>query len=242
MSTLTFTHPELGTVTVIERAGSHKLSARWVNGRLRVNLPAGLTRSQIADAVSRHVADFKSMKPKPRFSPGDVIDCGGNFGLRIVTASTGQKDFDVSLSPLSSSVRPEFTITVPAATDSSSAEFQQKISNCIHLAARYLAPTILIARGRQLAAELGLRVDSWEIAHGKTTLGTCYPRQRRIRLSYMVMLLTPELRDYIIYHELAHLTEPGHTDRFHRLCDSYCGGREAELVSLLRRYPWPVDR
>ncbi|WP_168185202.1 M48 metallopeptidase family protein [Duncaniella dubosii] len=87
-----------------------------------------------------------------------------------------------------------------------------------------------------------LRVDSWEIAHGRTVLGTCYPRQRRIRLSYLNVFLPPELRDYIIRHELAHLTEPGHTAAFHTLCDRYCSGRESQLTHSLRNYHWPVDR
>ena len=73
-------------------------------------------------------------------------------------------------------------------------------------------------------------------------LGTCYPRQRRIRLSFLNVFLTPELRDYIIHHELAHLSCPGHTPEFHSLCDRYCGGRERILIRLLHSYPWPVER
>ncbi|MDE6813007.1 MAG: M48 family metallopeptidase, partial [Duncaniella sp.] len=73
-------------------------------------------------------------------------------------------------------------------------------------------------------------------------LGTCYPRLRRIRLSYLNVFLTPELRDYIICHELAHLTEPGHTPAFHALCDRYCLGRERELIRRLHTYPWPIER
>ena len=40
MSSLTLNHPTLGAMTVTERRGSGKISARWVNGQLRVNVPA----------------------------------------------------------------------------------------------------------------------------------------------------------------------------------------------------------
>jgi len=54
------------------------------------------------------------------------------------------------------------------------------------------------------------------------------------------VFLTRELREYIICHELAHLREMNHSAAFHRLCDSYLGGREASLEKKLREYRWPV--
>ncbi len=50
------------------------------------------------------------------------------------------------------------------------------------------------------------------------------------------------LCDYIIYHELAHLTEMNHGERFHTLLNQYLEGREATLSKELQRYSWPVFR
>lgn len=58
----------------------------------------------------------------------------------------------------------------------------------------------------------------------------------------MLVFLPLELSDYVIYHELAHLTEMNHSPRFHALLDSYLGGREAELVRKLKGFVWPVLR
>lgn len=317
MSTLLIDHPTLGQVTVTERRGSGKLSARWKNGRLHVNLPAGLTRRQIEQAIDRHRDDFERIRPRPRYTPGTHIQIhpapttspapatapAATAALSASAASTpaatatsaplaapaatplgalsavpastttplpkDPKDFkgpkdptpthpqeapsfeitlettpdaDFSILVSTSGATHHFTILIPTGPDLTSPIVQTLIDRQIKTIGRHIAPTILLPRARQLAGTLGLRVDRWEIAHGRNVLGTCYPRERRIRLSYLNVFLTPELRDYIILHELTHLTEPGHTPAFHTLCNHYCRGREAELIRLLHTYPWPVER
>ena len=303
MSTLLIDHPTLGQVTVTERRGSGKLSARWKNGRLHVNLPAGLTRRQIEQAIDRHRDDFERIRPRPRYTPGIQIHpapttppapatapaatatpaplaAPGSTPLpapSAVPASTATttplpkdpKDFkdpkdptpthpqeapsfeitietapdaDFSILVSTSGTTHRFTILIPTGLDLTNPTVQTLIDRQVKTIGRHIAPELLLPRARQLAATLGLRVDRWEIAHGRNVLGTCYPRERRIRLSYLNVFLTPELRDYIILHELTHLTEPGHTPAFHTLCNRYCRGREAELISLLHTYPWPVER
>lgn len=241
MATFRISHPTLGEVTVIRRTGSGKLSARWINGKLRVNIPAHATDKDILRAIEQHKADFEAIRPKPRYAIGQTIDCH-NFRVTIVLGKPGQTKPDINLATGASSSDPHFIITLPDGRNPEEPELQQAVSRCLHTAARHLAPCILLPEARRLAERFGLKVDKWEIAHGKNTLGTCFPTQRRIRLSYLCVFLDPELRRYIICHELAHLTEPGHTPAFHRLCDSYCNGREAILISRLHSFSWPVDR
>lgn len=241
MATFRISHPTLGEVTVIRRTGSGKLSARWINGKLRVNIPAHATDKDILRAIEHHKADFEAIRPKPRYAIGQTIDCH-NFRVTIVLGKPGQTKPDINLATGASSSDPHFIITLPDGRNPEEPELQQAVSRCLHTAARHLAPRILLPEARRLAERFGLKVDKWEIAHGKNTLGTCFPTQRRIRLSYLCVFLDPELRHYIICHELAHLTEPGHTPAFHRLCDSYCNGCEAILISRLHSFSWPVDR
>ncbi|WP_300886159.1 hypothetical protein, partial [uncultured Duncaniella sp.] len=73
MSTFTLTHPTLGHITVTERSGSGKISARWTSGQLKVNIPAGLSSRRIADTIERHAADFERIRPRPRYHPGTII-------------------------------------------------------------------------------------------------------------------------------------------------------------------------
>lgn len=240
MSVYRFLHPTLGMVTATGRPGSHKLSARWVNEELHINIPKGVSPADIKKAVEHNLAEFEAIKPKPRYEIGQRIDCH-NFTIDITEAPAGQTKPDIFLNSDNSS-QPKFIITIPHIAPVATPRTQQAIARCIHLAARHVAPKVLLPKAQSIAANLGLYVNKWEISYGKTTLGCCFTRQRRIRLSYMCVFLDPELRDYIICHELAHLTEPGHTKAFHTLCDRYCSGHERSLVRRLRQFPWPVDR
>lgn len=259
MSTHHIDHPTLGLITVTERRGSRRLTARWVGGQLRVNIPAGVTRRQIDEAIERHSADFERIRPRPLYSLGTQIpiittpsgDCKPGHPDSLSASASHDSPDCLTVSILPTTHHSDLTLTagsggfhilIPEATDIASTATQLRIDNCVKTIGRKLAPAILLPRARQIADRLGLRVDSWEIAHGRNVLGTCYPRQRRIRLSYLNVFLTPELRDYIIHHELAHLTEPGHTAAFHALCDRYCSGDERRLIRLLHAYHWPVQR
>lgn len=81
----------------------------------------------------------------------------------------------------------------------------------------------------------------WIISSGFRTLGSC-SSSGLISLSHILVFLPEELRDYIILHELAHLSEMNHSARFHALLDSYLDGRESQLRSRLRSFPWPILR
>ena len=78
-------------------------------------------------------------------------------------------------------------------------------------------------RARQLAGEYGLTRPAsirW-VDNQVSRWGSCTPRDRTIRISSK---LGPEplwVIDYVIVHELAHLSVPGHGPRFWALVDRY---------------------
>ncbi|MDE5555389.1 MAG: M48 family metallopeptidase, partial [Muribaculaceae bacterium] len=105
--------------------------------------------------------------------------------------------------------------------------------------ARYLAPAVLLPRAADLADSVGVRPAEWRLTSGRKTLGRCDSR-RVISLSVVLVFMPQELRDYVVYHELAHLTEMNHSPKFHALCDRYCNGREAELERRLKQFRFPL--
>ena len=90
-------------------------------------------------------------------------------------------------------------------------------------------------RMERLAAQTGLRYTKLTIRATRTKWGSCSARNT-ISLSLYLMTLPEHLRDFVILHELCHTVHHNHSERFHRLLDSWVGGREKELNRELRCY------
>lgn len=68
-------------------------------------------------------------------------------------------------------------------------------------------------RIRSLSEKAGVKYHSWSLSSAKGRWGSC-SSDRRIRLNWRLMHLKPEIIDYVIAHELAHLSEMNHSPRF----------------------------
>lgn len=73
------------------------------------------------------------------------------------------------------------------------------------------------------------------IKNNKSNWGSC-STLRNINLNMHLVNLPKELIEFIIVHELCHLVYPNHGERFHKLVDNICGGREKELSRRLKAY------
>jgi len=62
----------------------------------------------------------------------------------------------------------------------------------------------------------------------KARWGSCTPGDRTIRLSARLRGMPSWVIDYVIVHELAHLLEPGHDDRFWAWVDRYPQAERAQ--------------
>jgi predicted metal-dependent hydrolase len=61
---------------------------------------------------------------------------------------------------------------------------------------------------------VGVRAERFYVQHMKTKWGSCNPAARNIRLNTELAKKPPECLEYIVVHELVHLREPTHNDRF----------------------------
>ncbi len=75
------------------------------------------------------------------------------------------------------------------------------------------ALSILAPRVAHYAAQLGLREPRIAISNARTQWGVC-TQDGRIRLSWRLVHVAPELADYVVAHEVAHLVELNHSARF----------------------------
>ena len=69
--------------------------------------------------------------------------------------------------------------------------------------------------------KLGVQVSDWGIKKMKTKWGSCNVGARRIWLNLELAKNPVRCLEYILVHELVHLLERNHTDRFIALMDSY---------------------
>lgn len=61
---------------------------------------------------------------------------------------------------------------------------------------------------------IGVRAERFYVQRMKTKWGSCNARARTIRLNTELAKKPPECLEYIVVHELVHLREPTHNDRF----------------------------
>lgn len=79
---------------------------------------------------------------------------------------------------------------------------------------RKKAAVYLPARVGHFASCLGLSVSAVELRDWQSRWGECRPAQGLLRFHWRLILLEPELVDYVVVHELTHLEVPGHPPRF----------------------------
>jgi predicted metal-dependent hydrolase len=96
---------------------------------------------------------------------------------------------------------------------------------------RRFAKDALTCRVAYHAKRLGLHYSALSVRDQTSRWGSCSAR-RGISLNWRLILLSPELQDYIILHELAHLTEMNHGPHFWALLDQYDPARVAHEATL----------
>lgn len=68
---------------------------------------------------------------------------------------------------------------------------------------------------------IGVKVKQFFVQRMKTKWGSCTPGAGHIRLNTDLAKKPPECLEYIVVHEMTHLREPTHNDRFRALMDRF---------------------
>jgi hypothetical protein len=74
---------------------------------------------------------------------------------------------------------------------------------------------------RKWERKLRVRVSGYFLQRMKTKWGSCNPSKRHIRLNTELVKKPKDLLEYVVVHELAHLLEPGHNERFTAILDRH---------------------
>lgn len=82
---------------------------------------------------------------------------------------------------------------------------------------------------------IGVEVEEWGVKQMKTKWGSCNAQKSRIWINLELAKKNPKLIEYIVVHEMVHLLERKHNDRFRSYMDKFLPnwkGMKAELNGM----------
>lgn len=79
----------------------------------------------------------------------------------------------------------------------------------------------LVERVHKIADSLGFKIGRITIRGQKTRWGSC-STSGNLSFNYNLLRFRKEVIDYVIIHELCHLKEMNHSDKFWKLVEKYC--------------------
>lgn len=224
---------EFGKVFITERSNMRNITMRWKGGSLYMNVPPGASSEHIEKVLDKLRPKLRQSQSKDDISYhiGQEIEC---YGFKIVIDQQS-KYHDKILFDNDDKV---VTIRVPQGLDFSSHNNKEWITRALKVAAHNKAPKLL-PLAQKVTERLGVAPETFEIGRGLRKLGHCTPK-RVIQLSANLLFLPEELIEYVICHELAHLTHMNHSPQFHALVNQYVNGQEKALEQKLKAFKWPM--
>ena len=210
---------QLGNITadvVLKDIKNVHLSVYPPNGRVRIAAPARMSLDTIrVFAVSKLgwiKQQQKKLREQERETPREYLNreshyLWGKRYLLTVQEKDGTPSIELKHSRILLRVRP-----------GTSEERKQELFEVWHREQLKNAVLPLLAKWQPL---MGVTVSRVFVQRMKTKWGSCDPTARHIRLNTELAKKPPECLEYIVVHELAHLIEPTHSQRFTALMDRF---------------------
>lgn len=249
--TITVPRPDGAPIPVIvtkKRVKNYNLRVTS-SGEVHASAPLGASRERIEAFVQRNSAwiinrlarrEQRQMTTGEPLSPRSIIAL---WGKPITVQDALDHNFE------SPAPRPK-QATFASFTGASEPDERPQARQ--HANFEGLSPEDLQARIDQLyafevTAALRDMVHAYEIAMGvtvarisvrsmKTRWGSCTPKTGAIRIARELAAYPVECLDMVVAHELVHLLEPSHNQRFHSLLDTYCPDNRS-LSQRLKKPP-----
>ena len=201
-------------------------------GRVRVAAPSSMTDDAVRLAVVDKLAWIKKQQARfesqPRQSEREVVTgethffFGRRYRLRVVEHDQPGQVRVASKATLELSVRPGST------TEQRERVLQQWLRDELK---KHIPPLI-----EKWQTVVGVEAADWGVKRMKTKWGSCNIEARRIWINLELAKKPVECLEYIIVHELAHLLERNHNDRFIAIMDR-CMPKWRSVRDLLNSAP-----
>ena len=200
-------------------------------GDVTVSAPMGFPDEEIKLFVLRKLPEITKVRNKmnvqPRQSKREYVSgesCylwGKPYRLQVVI---GGKGYSIEKTPN------KIIMTVPdkATTEGK----QQALTEWYRAELKRVLETVFVICKKKT----GIDADEAKVKKMKTRWGTCNIENRRIWINLQLAKKPPECLEYVVIHELVHLLEKNHTNRFNALVEEYCPTWK-EAKKLLKEMP-----
>lgn len=226
---------EFGKVFISVRSNMRNITMRWKGGSLYINVPPGTSKEHLEKVIDEIRPKLRMSQTKNEISYhiGQVIEC---YGFKIVIGEQTRYHDKIIFGKSDNVV----TVSIPHGIDLTMHSSKEWISRALKMVAQNQASRLL-PLAQKVTARIGIAPENFEIGRGLRKLGHCTPK-RVIQLSANLVFLPADLIEYIVCHELAHLTHMNHSPQFHALVNHYVNGQEKALEKKLKAFKWPVIR
>ena len=223
---------ELGdiTVDVVKKdIRNVHLSVYPPTGRVRISAPAHMSLDTIRVFAISKLGWIKQQQQKlreqERETPREYLDRESHYvwGKRYLL-----KIVEQDVAPIVSLQHSTLWLQVRSGTDE--ARKQAVVAEWYRVQLKQAAPP-LIAKWEPL---MGVQVARFFVQHMKTRWGSCNPNAGSIRLNSELAKKPPECLEYIVVHEIVHLLEPTHNQRFVAIMDRFLPQWQSHRDSLNR--------
>ncbi|MDX8409842.1 MAG: SprT family zinc-dependent metalloprotease [Mariprofundales bacterium] len=203
------------------------LSVYPPNGHVRISAPARMKLDHIRvfaiDKIGWIRAQQKKLREQARETPRTFVDgeshylWGQRYLLKVI-----EKDAAATVALQAG----KLVLQVLPGSDAN--KRHEIIEQWYRFQLKEAVPS-LIAKWEPI---LGVQVQRFFVQRMKTKWGSCSHNAGSIRLNTELVKKPPECLEYIVAHEMMHLLEPTHNDRFVRLMDRFMPNWRAQRDEL----------
>ena len=210
---------KLGSINVdvvFKKIKNIHLSVYPPAGRVRIAAPARMSLERVRIFAISKLAWIKKQQKRiqeqPREAPREYLDreshfvWGKRYLLQLVEADQAAS-VELAHRWMVLTVRPKTNLAKRRAIVD--AWYREQVKQTL---------PGLIAKWEPL---MGVKVKRFYVRHMKTRWGSCTPARQSIRLNTDLCKKPPECLEYVVVHEMVHLLEPSHNQRFKALMDQF---------------------
>ena len=229
-----FQDEEFGNVEVRYSSNAKRMILRYKEGGFYITIPPGVgIKSALQffndnrDFCRKALENTKIKRPEDNLFDEHTKWKSLTFKLKISSTKMSQHYYRFTDGIL--------YFYYPQKCDIYSKNTQSIVKKLLDNVLRSEAKIFLTNRLKMLAEKHGFQYKSCTVRSSTSRWGSC-TSHKNINLSYYLMMLSIELVDYVLLHELCHLKEMNHSPQFWALLDSLVGGNAKKYRQKLKKY------